>query len=640
MAEVPYYTVVTRVRERVKDLGVHEISLVTLPAGTILFRGIRLPTENPLAFYTDYLGVPSSVNGTSAFCLKPTHNVFFYAQPLVCFGANNVGKLFDAVQVVVLVKDVNVVCMIRPSTMTRGEGKRYSGNAPIQRCSNFKEACGELTEDDVKALSYDNCLSPDYQRRSSTRGWMAIANLDSIEPKKEDDTGTITNEMASYLKGLEKRQPGVGSLLLASTYVDATRTEKGMIPRTGFPEIVVYPYVTPPSDTNLYQVCKSDVTAMALLAKHVKNDNVLYLPIATITGKGVVDMVGGHFTPSRIQPGGTQHTIETYLIKFLNNSMRYGIRLPYYGNGTISFDTRTGFYILPQVSKVNYKKFVIPMDINTKDSVKRKNAYESYRKYLLYVRQFSLESHMKDIPLPIGNIPNAFIFSRPILLAPIFRLLGISLPKDMFQYLKEASDAYKAGLPLAPIRIPQAPVSSATAASAAASAAAAAYNPGTPIVGQGTPTYGPGTPTYGPGTPNGQGTPTYGPGSPAYVPGSPAYVPGSPNSPEPLVLGNAVGMSEKLKKVLQDVKGGIVSYANVTGGYGKPINPYGLTPDEQKQVYAELQKKGGSRYGKTRVKRKEGTTRKYKKDPLQRYGQHFSSLWKVFGSICKKKDTE
>jgi hypothetical protein len=143
---IPYYSTVTRVKDTV---SLSKVNLVTLPAGTILFRGIQLPKENPLGFYTDYLGTPSTVEGTPTLCLKPTHNVFFYAHPLVCFGAHNVGPLFDAVQVVVLVKDVNVICMIRPSPMVRGEGKRYGGSDPIQRCSNFKESCFELTEADI-----------------------------------------------------------------------------------------------------------------------------------------------------------------------------------------------------------------------------------------------------------------------------------------------------------------------------------------------------------------------------------------------------------------------------------------------------------------------------------------------------------
>ena len=630
---MPYYTTVSRLRDIPSGT---DISLVTLPAGTILFRGIQLPTENPLAFYTDYLGTPSMVGGSPTLCLKPTHNVFFYAHPLVCFGAHNVGPLFDAVQVVVLVKDVNVVCMIRPSLMVRGEGKRYSGISPIQRCSNFKESCGELTEDAIRQLSYDNCLSPDYQRRSSTRGWMAIANLDSIEPKLEDEQQELRPTMAPYLKALEKRQPGVGSILTASTYVDATRSEKGKNPRTGFPEIVLYPYATPPGDTSLHQPCSTDIQAMALIAKHAKKDNLLYLPIATITAKGVVDMIGGSFSFDRVSAGGAQVAIENNLTRYLNTSMRYGVRVPFYGNGAMSFDMRTGFYILPQVASASYRENILPMDSN-KAPATRKMQHDAMRKYLVTARTYSEETYKKEIVLPTGPVVNRFIFARPILLAPIFKTIGISLPRDMYEYLNELSAAYKASR--APLRI-TAPV------------IREGRTPlGTPVrtpnfilqEGSTTPKFAPEsttpkfgfesttpkfapestTPTYGAVTPLG-GTPTYGAVTPTQST-TPTYG-GTPTQPT---------LRKEVTNVIARVKRGDIDIEEVYGGYGRPINPYGLTPDETQEVARQVQAKGG--YRKTRhAKRSKQVTRK-RKDPLTRYAEQFSDLWKVHAKNKKTR---
>jgi hypothetical protein len=570
---MPYYTTVARIR----DQSDTDISLVTLPAGTILFRGIKLPTENPLSFYTDYLGTPAMVNGTPTLCLKPTHNVFFYAHPMVCFGAHNVGPLFDAVQVVVLVKNVNVICMIRPSSMVRGEGKRYSGNAPIQRCSNFKESCSELTEDALQQLSYDNCLSPAYQRRSFTRGWMAIANLDSIEPRLEEE-GELRPTMGPYLQGLEKRMPGVGSLLAASTYVDATRTEKGKNPRAGFPEIVLYPYATPPSDTNLHQPCSSDIQAMALIAKHAKKDNLLYLPIATITAKGVVDMIGGHFSSERVTGGGDQRAIENNLTRYLNTSMRYGVRLPFYGNGTISFDMRTGFYIFPQVAEVAYRTNILPVDSN-QPPVTRKAQHAALRKYLVSARSYSQETYGSELSLPTGTVRNTFIFSRPILLAPIFKAIGISLPKDMYEYLKELSDAFKASR--APLRIsvpkPQVAQTIQMPGRTPLGTPQAIQMPGrTPL---GTP---PGSPPFRVEGYTPKGTP---PASPpfrveGYTPeGTPTYGPTTPNfAPSP-------------------------------------------------------ERKGG--YRKTNHRKRSTAVTRKRKSPLTRYAEQFSSLWKVHAKTKK-----
>lgn len=605
----PFYTTVTRIKDLKSD---SKINLVTLPAGTVLFRGIRLPTENPLSFYSDFLGVPSLMGGSPTMCLKPTHNVFFYAHPLVCFGAHNVGAQFDAVQVVVLVKDVTVICMIRPSPMVRGEGKRYSGDAPIQRCSNFKESCGDLTEDAVKQLAYDNCLSPDYQRRSGTRGWMAIANLDSIEPRLEDEPN-LTPSMAPYLKGLERRQPGVGSLLAASTYVDATKTEKGKLPRAGFPEIVLYPYATAPEDTSLHQLCSSHTQAMSLIAKHAKRDNLLYLPLATITEKGAVDMISGHFSFDRVRGGGNplpavgaQTAVEANLTRYLNNVMRYGLRLPFYGGGAMSFDMRTGFYIMPQVTAPAYKPNILPIDSNQAPA-KRKDVQASLRKYLLKARG-SDETYGKEISLPTGTVSNVFIFSRPILLMPIFKAIGIGLPKDFYQYIKELRDEYQAGKPQ-PLTI-RAPV--AAAAAAAATPKSPAYAPDTPAAA-GTPAYGPGTPAYGPGTP------AYGPGTPAYGPTTPA-APGTPESP-PFRVNNSPNT-----KVQELINRG-VTRAEVLGGYGQPSNPYGLTQEQQTAFMAAV--KGGTR-SRAKVNSKGRKTVRKTQDPLKQYAKHFSSLWKVF----------
>jgi hypothetical protein len=649
---MPYYTTVTRVKDTI------DLSLVTLPEGTILFRGIKVPTDNPLAFYADYLGTPSTVNGSPTMCLKPTHNVFFYAHPLVCFGAHNVGVTFDAVQVVVLVKDVNVICMIRPSSMVRGEGKRYSGSDPIQRCSNFKEACGEQSEADIQRLSYDNCLDPAYQRRSSTRGWMAIANLDSIEPDLTEEP-ELAPTMAKYLQGLEKRQPGVGSLLAASTYVDATRTEIGKLPRTGFPEIVLYPYATPPNDTSLHQSCSSDTMAMALLAKQAKRDNLLYLPLATITAKGVLDMIGGHFALDRVKTGGDQRQVEGNVTRYLNTAMRYGLRLPFYGAGAMSFDSRTGFYILPQVATPDYRLNILPMDTN--QAKKRKDVIQAVRKYLIACRMYTSDTYKKDVILPTGTIPNSFIFSRPVLVVPVFKAIKIGLPRDMYEYIQEASEAYKAAKPLTirkPREAPAAPLEVGGGAQPQTpefggrtpefggrtpefggrtpefggqtpefggqtpefGGQTPEFGGRTPEFGGQTPEFGGRTPEFGGRTPEFAPSPVYRPATPAYAPESPVYRPATPT------------ISNKAQKVVKNIQEGRVTIDSVIGGYGKPVNPYGLTEEELGTVRRTV---GGGRG--TRRKRGLRQTQKMSKNPLRRYAEQVSKLWKVF---AKKKMTK
>jgi hypothetical protein len=162
--------------------------------------------------------------------------------------------------------------------------------------------------------------------------------------------------------------------------------------------------------------------AMALLSKHAKNDNLLYLPLATVTQSGAIDMVSGHFSFGRlkVEEKPDQTKVEKNLLGYLNMAMRHGLRVPYYGNGAISFDKRTGFYVLPQVA--SSKATLIPMD--SKDPKMRPMVYETMRKYLVTVR----------------NPDSTFAFARPAV-APVFRAVGISLPKDMYEYVKGSASA-------------------------------------------------------------------------------------------------------------------------------------------------------------------------------------------------------
>ena len=129
-----FYTQLTYVNEKYVNNGKEEsvdLPLVTLPAGTVLFRGMRLPnseeaTVDYRVFYRDFLGDPEGPN----VCLPPTHNTFFYPFPHIAFGTADVGDKFDLIQVFVLVHPTTVVCSIKPSQWVRGVAKRYQGNAP------------------------------------------------------------------------------------------------------------------------------------------------------------------------------------------------------------------------------------------------------------------------------------------------------------------------------------------------------------------------------------------------------------------------------------------------------------------------------------------------------------------------------
>ena len=95
------------------------LQLVDIPAGTLLFRGIRLPDiakgDDSRSFIRDFLGDPVG----DSFCMTPVHNVFFYPFPYVPFGAHTVGKRFNAMNVYVTRKTIQV--MVQDS-----DSKKYS----------------------------------------------------------------------------------------------------------------------------------------------------------------------------------------------------------------------------------------------------------------------------------------------------------------------------------------------------------------------------------------------------------------------------------------------------------------------------------------------------------------------------------
>jgi len=255
MAERPQYIQITPVQESYVDSGGKrrsvDLPLVTLPPGTILFRGMKIPRAEPREFYRDFLGNPE---GAGEVCITPTHNTFFYTLPYIAFGASDVGVTFDMMQIVVLVHPVNVVCSVSPAPWVRGSGKKseFSGTAPYQRCDKMKEACHPLTAKEVDALSYDNCLTPEYQMRSGTRGWMAIGEQDSFKPRDFAKSGKTSKQssMGAYLLGLEQRLPGTAKELLTNSYIDANKIE-------GFPEVVLYPYKTHKGPVSIKQNCSS-----------------------------------------------------------------------------------------------------------------------------------------------------------------------------------------------------------------------------------------------------------------------------------------------------------------------------------------------------------------------------------------------
>jgi len=629
----PFYNEVTPIFEDyITDQGKKnslQLPLVTLPVGTILFRGVTLPNtegqEDVRYFYRDYIGDPYE---KEQVCLSPTHNVFFYPFPYVSFGAHDIGVKFKCIQVVVLVKPMNIVSAIGPYRFVRAQTWIYTGTAPFKRCSYYTLHCKDkLPEADLARekdiASFDNCLSPEYQERTGTRGWMALAQLDTLKPTEDGSLGP----MGKYLMGLSKRIPAAASELIAYMYKDfytpmkyKMKDKKGgekevNIESAGFPEIALYPYSKHPGDKPIHQYAKDAKTAEELIVQHAKRDDLNYLPIAMITRKGIVNILGGEadfFSYDRLkvssnmftEPTETQqHAIEKHLQRYMSSLKKDGLTLPYYGNGTMHYDTRTGFFVLPQlVLDRVYKSYLIPLRTNKEEHMALA--------YSIIVRNYSKER--MEYPIKINNeiIPRNFIFSRPASMMNIVKLLKISLPGVFLEYLAKGSELFKEegssnrALELFLPKEIQKVVPPAAAAPVAPSNYG--YGMGGPGLVAPSGVFSPPSPTSGQSTP--------------YMPRSPV----SPRSPQDVAM--FPGYTPKSGQSTPYMPRSPVSPRTPEE---LPMFP-GYTPPESPKT-----PKGGSKTKRGKKKeratrRKRNTTRKGAKDRvLREYKQVFINMWKV-----------
>jgi len=592
----PFYEKVTLLTERFMRDGIpdnEDLALVTLPPGTVLFRGLKIPNQaagvDPRIFYRDFLGDPE---GRDNVCMNSTHNTFFYPFPYVAFGADQVGQDFDMMIMVVLVHPVNVVCSISPSRSVRGTAKGFSGDAPFQRCDGIVSKiprCHPLTEKEKEDSQWDNCLNPKYQVASGTRGWMAIAQRDSLNTKVVREWGKVgapksETYMWEYMNGLKSRHPDVCADLLASSYTDSNKNN-------GFPEIVLYPFKTHLGEKPYKQKCSSVATAIRLMQKEAEKDNFNYLPVAAFTKDGVIDMVNGFFTQETLgvsanafstSTASKQPAIESVIKSHMEKLQTQGLVLPVYGPGALSFDTRTGFYILPQVvprslvvvnkdqeesakkqAPVPYSRLCIPL-ANETDKRRATN-------YKMMFRNFSLLNFMKiyGIETKFG-LNRAMIFERPPVLSALFKLFGLGMPKEFIYGLKRATTT-KTEDEEALKKLGQAAVPKAAP--------------------RGTP---PGSPRYAAMTP---------PGSP----GSPAYA----NTTPPASSANAEH-SARFEEARQKLLGSEITKQNIVGGYGKPANPFGLRENEIKELESTKTPES-PKYVPLTPRKQEGGTRKASK---------------------------
>jgi hypothetical protein len=326
----------------------------------------------------------------------------------------------------------------------------------------------------------------------------------------------------------------------------------------------------------------------------------MFLPLATFTAKGTVDMVKGLFTYEALGVAANnfapstdkQSAIETHMAGYMDMLQTKGIFLPSFGSGTLSIDTHTGFYILPQVVP---RGLTIPLPAGDPKGATQPYKFLAMRlitpddkrramNYILMFRNVVPAKFMDSYGLEKGfGVRRAMAFDRPPVLPRVFDELGIDIPPSFRDGIRRAVKLFqgeKAGTLTKPKPPPEEPF-----------------------------------PDYG----GGVGTPTFGTPPSTTPQGTP------PNS-------------EAMKEAVRNLRLGVDLETIVRGGYGRksltekekqelramsptspvyrPSTPEGYNP---KSTFAI----GGTR----KHKKKSKGTRKQKGKTLEEVAKLFSKIW-------------
>lgn len=169
----------------VVKFGKQTIPVVTIPKGTLLFRGVMDPE-------TDYNGV----NG----CISPHYNVFFYFSPFVLDGISGWYDNIEQMQVYVASQDLRVAFLLSPSKFTRKT--RLTKKQFMVPCNKTRKSC-------ITGRAYDPCFRDSFmEKHPSLVGWTAIGHADIRDFKKTAESGRLGRRLhfvpfAKDARGLE-----------------------------------------------------------------------------------------------------------------------------------------------------------------------------------------------------------------------------------------------------------------------------------------------------------------------------------------------------------------------------------------------------------------------------------------------------
>ena len=153
--------------EYIDETGiVHEVQIVTIPKGTILFRSLGYSDKN-----ADYCGIEEP----ESFCLHKNHNVFFYPYP----GYSDAYADEEGNMTVFMVKrDLKVLNLLTSDSFNRSD--RHTNESIFQSCDKIEKTfCGKN-----EGRRFDPCFTKHFiESNPDVVGMYSIAEVDSVQHK-------------------------------------------------------------------------------------------------------------------------------------------------------------------------------------------------------------------------------------------------------------------------------------------------------------------------------------------------------------------------------------------------------------------------------------------------------------------------
>ena len=119
-----------------------EFKTITIPKGTLLFRGITFTQDTPNEYVTEFFN--------KGFCIPPTKNSYFYPAPYAGIGVNpfNVYILYSTNY------DLELLLLIKPSTQFKSNSSEQNTSSEelVTICNNISkiDTCGgKMSYDDI-----------------------------------------------------------------------------------------------------------------------------------------------------------------------------------------------------------------------------------------------------------------------------------------------------------------------------------------------------------------------------------------------------------------------------------------------------------------------------------------------------------